>query len=187
MPIPDLMRHRLREESGFGLLELLMAIVMLNVGILAILGAFNAGAVALTRANRVATAATLADQQMELYRGMKYPNIEFITSEYNLATADSTYTADAVWTSNGLSNPQSPKGTVPTVTTCPNTSTNSCDPSYVTNGPDGHPYRVDTYLYFDQKSGSEQVKIVTVVVRDANSLSMSLARQSTTFDQLTGQ
>ena len=30
-----------------------------------------------------------------------------------------------------------PKALVPTVASCPNTNTNSCDPSFLTNGPDG--------------------------------------------------
>ena len=34
---------RPRDESGFGLIELLMAMVMLNIGILAIVAAFNSG------------------------------------------------------------------------------------------------------------------------------------------------
>ena len=50
-----------RDESGFGLLELLMAIVMLNVGILAIVAAFSSGSTALARASRISTAAALAN------------------------------------------------------------------------------------------------------------------------------
>ena len=41
-------RLRLRSEKGFGLLELLMAMTILNVGILAIVAAFNSGALALS-------------------------------------------------------------------------------------------------------------------------------------------
>jgi Tfp pilus assembly protein PilV len=38
---------RARDESGFGMLELLMAMVMLNVGILAVVAAFSSGNAAL--------------------------------------------------------------------------------------------------------------------------------------------
>src|SRR5207248_10967111 len=85
---------RARDESGFGMLELLMAMVMLNVGILAIVAAFSSGSTALARANRISTAGTLANKQMEVYRGLKYDNIVFITSEWNAAIADSTYPSD---------------------------------------------------------------------------------------------
>ena len=66
---------RLRSQEGFGLIELLMAMVMLNIGILAIVAAFNSGAVTLNRASRISTAAALADQQMELYRAIPYASI----------------------------------------------------------------------------------------------------------------
>src|SRR6266511_4016740 len=91
---------RAREESGFGMLELLMALVMLNVGILAIVAAFSSGSAALARASRISTAGALANKQMELYRGLKYDNIVFTTTDWNGATADSTYTSDTVYQAN---------------------------------------------------------------------------------------
>src|SRR6266487_6368782 len=68
-------RVRLRSERGFGLIELLMAMVMLNVGILAIVAAFSSGTVALNRASKISTASALADSQMELYRAITYNSI----------------------------------------------------------------------------------------------------------------
>ena len=67
------------------MLELLMAMVMLNVGILAIVAAFSSGNAALSRANRISTAGALANKQMEVYRGLKYDNIVFTTSEWTAA------------------------------------------------------------------------------------------------------
>jgi len=177
---------RARDESGFGMLELLMAMVMLNVGILAIVAAFSSGNAALSRANRISTAGTLGNKQMEVYRGLKYDNIVFVTSEWNSALADSTYTADTNYQQNML-NPVSPKGLVPTVTTCPtNVPTNACDPGYTTIGPDHRSYRVDTYLYFDTPSFGNQLKTVTVVIRDADDLTRTFARVTSTFDPSTG-
>ena len=91
------MQLRAQDESGFGLLELLMAMVMLNVAILALVSAFSSSSLALARASRIATAAALANTQMELYRGAKYSDIVFITSEWTSATGDSTYTGDTVY------------------------------------------------------------------------------------------
>ena len=176
---------RVQEEGGFGLIELLIAIVMLNVGILAIVAAFNSGALALTRANKTSTATAVADTQMELFRGIKYANIQQTTSEWNSAVADSTWTADTVYQQNMVS-PTPPKALVATVTTCPNSNANSCDPSFATNGPDGRSYRIDTYLYSDTpNSYSGQVKVITIVVRAANDLGHSLARTTSTFDAST--
>ena len=176
---------RARDESGFGMLELLMAMVMLNIGILAIVAAFSSGNRALARASRVSTAAALAESQIEAYRGLIYDNIVFLTSEWNSALADASYTADTTYTSN-MQNPVSPKGLVPTVTTCPtNVPTTACDPSYTITGADHRSYRIDTYLYYDAPGGGNQLKTITVVVRSSTDTSQSYARVTSTFDSST--
>lgn len=183
--------RRAREENGFGLLELLIALVVLNVGILATVAALNSGALALVHADQSATASTLAEQQMERFRGIKYANIEQTTSQWNLAVVDSTWTADRIY-QNDMNSPSPPKALIPTVTTCPNTNAStdpngySCNPSFVLTGPDGKSFRVDTYMYYDQPTNGGQIKTVTVVVRDANATGAYLARQTSTFDPSTG-
>jgi Tfp pilus assembly protein PilE len=176
-----------REESGFGMIELLMAITMLNIGILAILAAFNSGALALERASSIGTASAEADKQMEGYRGLKYANVVFDTAEWNSATADTNYTGDSVYQLN-MAAPVAPKALVPTITggACASVPA-TCDPSRVVTGADGHSYRVDTYLYYDQPAGGQQLKVISVVVRDPTQPTKSLARVSSTFDYSTGQ
>ena len=80
-----------RDESGFGLIELLISIVVLQIALLALVGAFGAGSVALGRAAKINTAAVLADQQMELYRSMPYDAIGLDTAA---APTTGTYIAD---------------------------------------------------------------------------------------------
>lgn len=163
-----------------------MAMVMLNVGILAVVASFSSGTTALARANRISTAAALAEKQMEVYRGLKYVNILYITAEWTSASGDSSYTADTVYQQNML-NPVSPKALVATQTTCPtNVPASGCDPSYTVTGPDRRSYRVDTYLYYDTPTGGSQVKTVTVVVRDSADATRSYARISSVFDVSTG-
>jgi type II secretory pathway pseudopilin PulG len=183
---------RARDESGFGMLELLMAMVMLNVGILAVVAAFSSGNAALYRASRTSTAGALANKQMEAYRGLKYENIVFVTSEWTSAIADSTYTSDPTYQTN-MYNPVAPHALVSTVSTCPaNVPANACDPSYTTTGADHRSYRVDTYLYFDtpvNASGvavGQQLRAVTVVIRNPDALTRVFARVSSTFDSSTG-
>jgi Tfp pilus assembly protein PilV len=177
---------RARDESGFGLLELLMAMVMLNVGILAVLAAFSSGNTALARASRISTAGALANKQMEVYRGLKYDNIVFKTSDWNSAIADASYTADTVYQQN-MASPTAPKALVGTVSTCPaNVPTNACDPSYTVTGADRRSYRVDTYLYFDTPTSGIQLRTVTVVIRNPDDLTRTFARISSTFDRLIG-
>ena len=168
------------------MLELLMAMVMLNVGILAVVAAFSSGNAALYRANRTSTAGALANKQMEAYRGLKYDNIVFVTSEWTSAIANSTYTGDTVYQTN-MYNPVAPHALVPTVSAWPaNVPATACDPSYTTTGADHRSYRVDTYLYFDTPTSGNQLRAVTVVIRNSNDLTRTFARVSSTFDSSTG-
>jgi Tfp pilus assembly protein PilV len=175
---------RARDESGFGMLELLMAMVMLNVGILAIVSAFNSGAVALKRASEISNAAVLADKQMELYRALKYAEIALDSTSVTTANADTTYQCDyanRVSTSDacGGANQQTQQ-----LTTC-GTLTPQCDPRQTVPGPDKRSYRVDTYIVAQTPPTGRANKLVTIVIRRASDLHV-LARVSSTFDQSTG-
>ena len=81
------LRQRLRAEDGFGLIELMISLVVLNVGILAVVAAFNSGTLALLRATETSTASALGDKQMELYRAITYAAISL-----NTTAVDGTYT-----------------------------------------------------------------------------------------------
>jgi type II secretory pathway pseudopilin PulG len=191
---------RLNEESGFGLIELLIAMVILQIALLAIVGVFSSGAVAMGRASKIGTASVLADRQMEQYRGLTYGAIGLLTS----GTTDATYTGDAACktgtyvcgnqqayngaTANSCaSNPQSPGSLSPG-------GPNPC--SMIQNpivGADGKNYRLDTYvtLYTAPTPGNggsapRPSKLVTVVVRDPSASNRVLVRESATFDCSTG-
>jgi Tfp pilus assembly protein PilV len=179
-------RARLRSEAGFGLIELLMAMVMLNVGILAIVAAFNSSMVALNRASKISTAAALGDKTMETYRALPYNCIY-----ENTPGTDSAYTGDSAYNATyGLTIGSS-------CTTTPPTASSS------QTGADRKNYRVDTYVVWTCSAGSvsgtmaapqcastssgRPVKKVTVVVRNAAALSARpLGRISSTFDASTG-
>jgi type II secretory pathway pseudopilin PulG len=184
----ELVRVRLRSEAGFGLVELLMAMVMLNVGILAIVAAFNSGIFALNRASRISTASALADAQMELYRAFTYSSIALDST--SLGSVDNTYRCDSAL---GGSCPNSTSGEV-TGTCSGSPVPNECTPSRIVTGADRKSYRVDTYIQMSTAStnpptpaNGRAVKIVTVVVRNAAALSARpFARLSSTFDQSTG-
>ena len=193
MPIPGGVNLRVQEEGGFGLIELLIAIVMLNIGILAIVAAFNSGAVALRRASHISNASTLADSQMELYRGLTYAQIALDSTD--LGTADTTYKCDSAL-GTGCPNTittctsSCADNTVP-VQTCSGTPLpNQCRASRQVTGPDNGSYRIDSYIkYTTPQNGSStgrQLKQVTVVIRDQNDLTKVWARETSTFDPSTG-
>lgn len=155
------------------MIELLTSLTVLNVGILAIVAAFNSGAVTLRRASQISTAAALADQQMERFRAITYAAISLDTT--SVAAAGSTYGSDTAYNASQVTATCSP-------------IVNECTPvrtiSAVTS-PDHRSYRVDTYIVFDTPTSGRELKKVTVVVRDNTSLK-TLARVASTFDQSTG-
>jgi len=161
------------------MIELLMAMVMLNVGILAVAASFNAGIVSLSRASKISTAATLADSQMELYRAITWSSIALDSS-----TIPSTapYTTDSAYSVTQVT------------TTCTGSPLpNECNASRTVTGPDRKPYRVDTYIVLSTSTSTpptpangRALRIVTVVVRDGRNLSgRPLARLASTFDSST--
>lgn len=175
---------RLRSEDGFGLIELLVSMMMLNIGILAIVAAFNSGAIALKNAGEVSTASVLGDKQMELYRALKYTEIALDTSAVATANSDTTYQCD-------LANKVNPAGScgganqqTQQLKTC-GTMTPQCNPRQTVSGPDQRSYRVDTYVVAQTPPTGRTVKLVTIVVRRSSDLRM-LARVSSSFDESSG-
>lgn len=185
MPIFDKVLTRLhRDEGGFGLIELVIAMTVLNVGLLALVASLNSGALALSRATRISTAATLADARMELYRALPYVQIR-IDDTTLAADSDSIYTGQAPpWDATKDVNDSDVRWTA-----CGSPVPTECDPKVVKTGPDGHSYRIDTYIIEDTPAGfstARAVKYVTVIVRDANDTSRVFVRQQSTFDQSAG-
>lgn len=163
-------RAALRKEGGFGLVELLMAMTMLNIGLLAVVAAFSSGIVSLNRASRVTTAAVLADGQMELYRSLTYAAIRL---EPTSIPGGAPYTTDIAYSASQVT------------ATCAGPP-DECNASRQATGGDNKSYRIDTYIVLSTPTGGRALKKVTVVVRDYNNLALTFARQVSTFDQSTG-
>ena len=154
------MTTRVRDEGGFALIEMLIAIVVINIGLLAILLALTSGVTTLRRSAETSTASAVADMQLERYRAVAFTSIYLDTAA--LAATDSTYQADAAYSASQVSQ------------TC-GTLTAVCTPTQTVTGPDGRSYRVDTYIVWTTPSGGTAVKQVTVVVRKSGATA-TLAR-----------
>jgi type II secretory pathway pseudopilin PulG len=182
-----------RGQEGFGLIELLIAMVILNVGILAIVAAFNSGIVSLARSSHISTATALADQQMELYRALTYGCIYLssgtIPGSGRYVTAG---TADGYYSASQITAPQ-PSGTGSCVT--PDTTATNAQRLVrghvgATASPDGHAYEIDTYITACAvgtcaPAGARAELLVSVAVRDTNT-GQTWAREQSKFDQSTG-
>jgi Tfp pilus assembly protein PilV len=166
---------RARADEGFGLVELMIALVILNVGVLAIVAAFGVGRVTITRAAETQTAAAIADKQMELYRAVRYTDIFLDTTLVGTANADSTYLNDPANT-----------GSLETAACSP--VTDACTPMRTVSGsatPDNRSYRIDTFIDTETPTNGRTVKRVTVVVRRSSPL-QTLTRLTSVFDASTG-
>jgi type II secretory pathway pseudopilin PulG len=158
-----MLRRLLTREDGFGLLELVIAMAILNVGILALVATLNSGAIAIRRASKVTTATTLADAQLERYRALQYDAIATAAPE-----PDDRYEAAA------------PAGTPDY--SCADEALPECDPIQTVTGPDSKPYRIDTYVVTGTlDEGSRELKTIRIIVRDGSQLDHVLVRQESTF------
>jgi type II secretory pathway pseudopilin PulG len=93
--------RNLRDEHGQGLIELVAAISVLTIALLALVGGISSGYVTISRAGAVGTASVLADRTMEAYRGQQYAAVP-------VGTSTITYSSS--------STPPSPDGATYTVT-----------------------------------------------------------------------
>jgi type II secretory pathway pseudopilin PulG len=160
---------RVREESGFGLVELLIAMTVMVVGITALVAGMSSGFVAVNRAAHASTAAAVADIQMEEYRKVRYtdavlaPTCSSGTSALTNCFVSSTktgpdgrsYRIDAAIRFDCAVGTLG--GTVPSSATCTGTG------------------------------ASRPAKLVTIVVYDPSTTpAKQLFRETSTFDQATG-
>ena len=167
------------------LVELLIAMMVLTVGILALVAAYSSGYVALNRATRVSSATLVADSQMERFRARQYSAIQLNTTCGATCAEDSTFTGDTAYNSAAQ------------VTGCASTTESTCLPTQTKTGPDGKSYRLDTYIEYSCVSGTlttsplscgsgnpYPVKRVTLVVR--SSTLTSPVREQSNFTAFPG-
>jgi type II secretory pathway pseudopilin PulG len=171
-------------EAGFGLVELLIAMVILQIALLALVGAFGAGSVALGRASKANTAQALANQQLELYRSMTYDPVGLDTAgapTTGMYVADTSVCPASQTPVCGNTGPRNNPNTSPWSCTAASGATsvslfysangiNPCLAHRPVNGagsPDGQSYYVDTYIKLTTSTTTQRaLKQVSVVVRD---------------------
>ena len=208
-----MLRRLTAGEGGFGLLELLIAMAVMTVGIMAIVAGLSSGMLAVNAASRTSTAGTLADKQMEAYRALPYTRIAL--KQTLIAAAPAPYTTDTSYSSLQLQDVLLASATAAYDGSYCSSSPVTCQPVQPSvTGPDGRTYRVDSYITWYCAVGtlrtaayngttfttavpgctdtatppvqqSRPVKKVSVVVRDATTTSKTYVRETSVFDQAT--
>ena len=178
-----------RREAGFGLVELVCAMAILSVGILALFALFQAGIVTIQRASTTTTAAALADTEMERFRAVKYSTLGLAQTDVDAIPSGDPYKNDPAW--KPVSSPANQLNSTVVVAKCPANPCTNALPTRTATGADGKTYRVDTYMTWhavENSSGTpgRKVKLVTIVVRDANVATKAWARSTSAFDESTG-
>jgi type II secretory pathway pseudopilin PulG len=166
-----------RDERGFGLVELLIAMNVMVIGIFALFAMFQAGMLQIRRASTVSTAAALAEAEIENYRAIKYDTIGLASSDVDAIPSIDPYKTDSAYI----------PGSLVTLPKCP--ASPPCTDSLPTQSKtaaDGRSYRVDTFMSWQTVTNGRNVKLITVVVREAGNTSKVWARVVSSFDQSTG-
>ena len=181
-------RPRVRGSDGFGMIELLAAMVVLAIGILALFAMFQSSSTQLRRAAITSTASALADSQMERFRAVRYDTIGLDAAD--VAAADAIYTGQSDGAFMAISSPENQVDSTVVVAKCPATPCTESVPTEQVTGADGRAYRVDTYITWKPVTNQagvvgRNVKLVTIVVREASS-NRVWARVSSSFDELAG-
>jgi prepilin-type N-terminal cleavage/methylation domain-containing protein len=163
-----------RDEAGFGLIELMIAMTVLAVGILALFAMFESGIRSITRASTVTTAAALADKEMENFRAIRWTAIGL--PESLVTAAPTPYSGDPAYSSTERVE----------VDACGTSPCSTKVPVQTLTGADGRSYRVDTYVTWQTVGSGREVKLVTIVVRDGTDVNKVWARTASAFDESTG-
>lgn len=177
------MLARIQEEDGFGLIELMAALVVLTIALLALAAGYDEAFVSLHRSSQKTIAAQLADRQLELYRALPYGSIGLdATTTANVGTVgnaayDALYAGDPILAGDFVTDQQTgvtsqlPSGTVNDVVRSGCGSTPSCLPIQTVAGSDGRSYRIETFVR-DRTDPANNTgirwteRVVTVIVQD---------------------
>lgn len=148
---------QVRDEAGFGLVELLIAMTVMAIGIFALVAGFSSGFGAINRASKTSTAGTLADQQMEAFRRTAWESV--VTPPLTTPNPGTIAGPDGrTYWKQTVVELKCPDETTPTGSTCT----------------------------LSDGIVSRPVKRATVTIRDGSSSAAVLITESSTFDQSTG-
>lgn len=168
---------RVREEDGFLMLELLAAVLILSIAIMAIMAGYDSAFMSLHRAAGTSSASTIAENQLELYTALSYTSMGLDTTTLSTVKAsNTTYVSDE----NSLQN-----HATATDHTFSCGTASQCLPVQTVTGSDHKGYTVETFVRDvpDLSYTGRNERVVTVIVRDPHSAGNPIISQlSAAFD-----
>lgn len=173
------MRLRLRKDDGFLLVEVLVAALVLSIAILALMAVYSAAFLSLHNAAQKTAAATLAQNQLELYSALEYTDIGLDSASLTTARGNATYLAD----DNSLTVPSG--ATATDVTLASACASTQCLPIQTLTGNNRKSYTVETFVrdISGAAYAGRSERVVTIIVRDPNSTGTPIvAQMSSAYD-----
>jgi type II secretory pathway pseudopilin PulG len=150
------------------MIELVVAMLILTIGLLALVGAYSLGFFAIRSAAATSSAGLLGNNQLELYDSLPYASVGL-----DATTLTSTKSSDATYSSDESALPVS--GTDVAISSCGSSA--KCSPVQTLTGPDHKAYKVETFIRLVSAGRNDGLsrpeKVVTVVVRNASISSTS--------------
>jgi type II secretory pathway pseudopilin PulG len=179
------MLERLRkEEDGFGLIELSMAVMILTIALLVLVAGYDSAAVSLRDSAEKTVASSLADGQIELYNALPYASIGLDQTTLAGVETSTSGSYDSRYVSDEAALDNAANATDTTIAGCG--STPQCLPIQTVTGSDHRTYRIETFIRDVQNNISIRwtVREVTVVVQDPNqSGTPEIVRETAAFDR----
>jgi Tfp pilus assembly protein PilV len=153
------MRANPRSESGFLTIELMAAVLIITVSLLALMAAYDQSFFSIHSPAKTSAAGQLAENQLELYASLPYSSIGLDST--TLTTSKST---DVNYSSDESALPGT--GSDVTITGCGSSA--QCSPVQTLTGSDGKSYKLETFIraLTNNSASTWTEKVVTVVVRD---------------------
>jgi type II secretory pathway pseudopilin PulG len=172
-------RRRACNDDGFLLLELVAAMLVLTIALLALMGAYSLGYFAIGSAAKTSAAGLLANNQLELYSALPYASIGLdATTLTSVTSTDATYSSDEAALPGGAAGDR-------TISGCGSSA--QCLPVQTLTGADHKTYKLETFirdLTNNPSMSTRPERIITVVVRNMSaSGSPKVLTMQTAVDQ----
>ncbi len=173
------MRSRAHNDEGFLLVELMAAMLVLTIALLALIGAYSLGYFAIGVSAKTSAAGLLANNQLELYSALPYSAVGLdATTLTSVKSTDATYSTDEAALTGGATGDR-------TISACGSAA--QCLPVQTLTGADHKTYKLETFirdLANNPSMSARPERIVTVVVRNMSaSGSPIVLTMQTAFDQ----